>query len=92
VTARALLAEHRGDHADGERLFADSAKRWEGFEMPWERAQALLGQGRCLLALGRTSKAISVVHLGREIFVSLSTNPSVTKTDGLLERAIAISS
>jgi len=42
VTARALLAEHHGQHAEAAALFTAAAERWERFEVPWEQAQALL--------------------------------------------------
>ena len=50
--ARAQLAEHAGDHADAATLYAEAAARWQQFGNVPERAYALLGQGRCLLALG----------------------------------------
>ena len=49
VTARAQLAEYRGEHYEAASLYADAERRWKKFEMPWERAHALLGHGRCLL-------------------------------------------
>jgi hypothetical protein len=85
VTARALLAEHRGQHAEAASLFADAAGRWEQFEMPWERAQALLGQGRCLLALGQP--ATVPLRAARDIFASLSAGPVLTGVDRLLAQA-----
>jgi len=85
VTARALLAEQRGQHAEAARLFADGAGRWEQFEMPWERAQALLGQGRCLLALGQP--AAVPLHAARDTFASLSARPALTDVDRLLAQA-----
>ena len=38
-------------------MFTNAAGRWERFEVPWEQAQALLGQSRCLLTLGRPTEA-----------------------------------
>jgi hypothetical protein len=89
TTVRALLAEHRGEHAEATDAFADAAERWERFEMPWERAQALLGQGRCLLALGRAVDATGPLRDAREIFASLGAKPALAETDVLLERAVA---
>ena len=51
--ARAQLAEHAGDHADAATLYAEAAARWQQFGNVREHAYALLGQGRCLVALGR---------------------------------------
>jgi tetratricopeptide (TPR) repeat protein len=89
VTARALLLEHHGSHAEAAELFADAAERWERFEMPWELAQALLGQGRCLLALVRASEAATPLRQAREVFSGLGARPALEETDALLAQAIA---
>jgi hypothetical protein len=67
ATARALLREHDGSHAEAAELFAEAAERSARFEMPWEEAQALLGRGRCLLALGRALKATEPPRCPRDI-------------------------
>jgi hypothetical protein len=92
VTVRGLLAEHRGEHAGAVDLLADAAERWERFEIPWERAQALLGQGRCLLVLSRVSEATVALRQAREIFATLDAKPSLAETDALLVRATALTS
>jgi class 3 adenylate cyclase/tetratricopeptide (TPR) repeat protein len=93
ATAGALLLEHQGSHAEAAELFADAAERWERFEVPWERAQAHLGWGRCLLELGRTMEATAILQDAREIFASLGAGPTtLARTDALLERATALSS
>jgi hypothetical protein len=92
ATVRALLREHQGSHAEGAELFADAAGRWERFEMPWERALALLGQGRCLLATGRPAEASGPLRRAREVFTELGAKPAVADTDALLERATALTS
>src|SRR5439155_8844973 len=51
--ARAQLAEHADELAGAAALYAEAAKRWQEFGNVPERAYALLGQGRCLLTLGR---------------------------------------
>ena len=50
--ARAQLAEHAGDHAGRQTSTPTQPQRWQEFGNVPERAYALLGQGRCLLALG----------------------------------------
>ncbi len=92
VAARATLAEHRGELADAAVLHADAAERWERFQMPWEQGQALLGIGRCCLALSRTSEATAALLRAREMFVHLSAVPAIEETDTLLERAVAATS
>ena len=90
VAARALLAEHHAEHGEAAALFADAAKRWERFEVPWEQAQALLGQGRCLLALGQPSDALQTLRTARDIFATLGARPALTETDKLLAQATAL--
>jgi tetratricopeptide (TPR) repeat protein len=90
VTARALLAEQHGNHAEAVALFADAAGRWERFEVPWEQAQALLGQGRCLLSLGRPAEAREPLSAARDIFASLGANPVLTHANRLLAEATAL--
>jgi class 3 adenylate cyclase/tetratricopeptide (TPR) repeat protein len=89
ATARALLAEHHGHHAEAAALFTDAAERWRRFEVPWERAQALLGQGRCLLALTRPTEAQDPLSTARDIFATLSARPALTDVDRLLAQASA---
>jgi hypothetical protein len=52
--------------------------------MPYEEAQALLGQGRCLVALGRAPEAAPVLEGARRIFARLKARPALTETDALL--------
>jgi hypothetical protein len=89
--ARAILAEAKGDTDQASILYADAADRWEGFGMVPERAFALLGQGRCLLALERQPKAmIMSLRTAREIFDDLGATPAVVETDLLLQRAMTL--
>jgi tetratricopeptide (TPR) repeat protein len=93
ASARALLAEHRGEHAEAAEHFASAADRWDEFGVPWEAAQALLGQGRCLLALGVGSEAAAgPLRQARAIFASLDARPALAETDALLEQATALTS
>jgi hypothetical protein len=83
ASARALLLEERADFAPGVAAFADAAARWHEFEVPYEEAQALLGQGRCLAALGRAPEAAAPLAAAGEIFARLGALPALTETDGL---------
>ena len=47
----------RGEREAAAIGFADAAARWHDFDVPYEEAQALLGQGRCLVALDRDPEA-----------------------------------
>jgi hypothetical protein len=54
--------------------------------VPYEEAQALLGRGRCLLALGRAPEAAQPLREAREIFARLGARPALEETDALLEQ------
>ena len=92
VAATAALAETRGDLQAAALTYADAAGRWERFGVVPEQAFALLGEGRCLVGLGRPAEAAPVLREAREIFDSLGAAPSLTATDALLQLATALSS
>ena len=70
TSTRGLLAEARGEHEAAVAAFSDAALRWRDFGMPYEAAQGLLGQGRCLMVLDRALEAESVLDQAREILRS----------------------
>jgi tetratricopeptide (TPR) repeat protein len=86
--ARAELAEHAGDHTEAANLYAEAAARWQEFGNVPERAYALLGQGRCLLALGRPGAEVPLAE-ARELFKSIGYKPPLAETDALLARTAA---
>jgi hypothetical protein len=53
LTARAVLAEADGALEEAALRHDEAAARWAGYGHRLEQASALLGAGRCLLALGR---------------------------------------
>ena len=75
--------------ADG---YADAAQRWQTFGVVPEQAFALLGQGRCLVALGHMTEAAQPLRLARDIFQELQAAPALAETDALLRQATALSS
>jgi len=87
VTCRALLAEARGAHEAAAAGFADTVARWHEFGVPYEEGHALLGQGRCLVALGRAPEAAAPLAAAREIFARLKARPALEETDRWLEGA-----
>jgi hypothetical protein len=92
LTARALLVERDGGYAEARELFTDATGRWDRFEMPWERAQALLGRARCLLALGRRSEAAPPLRLARDVCASLGASSGMAEADARLHEAGAVAS
>jgi class 3 adenylate cyclase len=85
ATVSALLAEVRSEHDAAATGFADAASRWHGFGVPYEEAQALLGQGRCLVALGGAPEAAAPLAAAREIFARLGAKPASAEADELMQ-------
>ena len=81
--ARAQLAEHAGEHDEAENLYGEAASRWQEFGNVPELAYALLGQGRCLRALGRPGAEEPLLE-ARELFASMGYEPMVAEADSLL--------
>jgi class 3 adenylate cyclase/tetratricopeptide (TPR) repeat protein len=87
ASGRALLAQHRGEHGEAAVGFADAARRWHGFGVPYEEGHALLGHGRCLVALGRAPEAAAPLAAAREIFARLGARPALAETEAVLAPA-----
>jgi class 3 adenylate cyclase len=90
ATARVLILECDGDRGAAD-MYADVATRWHDFGVPYEEGQALLGQGRCLVAPGRASEAAAPLAAAREIFTRLGAKPALSETNALVKQ-LAISS
>ena len=86
--ARAQLAENAGNHAEAATLYAEAAARWQQFGNVPEHAYALLGQGRCLLALADPT-AEQPLRQAAELFGSMGYRPALAETNALLEQATA---
>ena len=84
--ARAQLAEHAGDDEEAAALYADAARRWQEFGNVPGRAYALLGQGRCLRALGRAGPEEPPLE-ARALFASMGYKPALEETDALLGKS-----
>jgi tetratricopeptide (TPR) repeat protein len=83
ASCEAQLAEAAGNHAEAASLYADAAKRWRDFGNVPERAYALLGQGRCLRALGDPAADRPLTE-ARELFASMGYKPALAETESLL--------
>jgi tetratricopeptide (TPR) repeat protein len=81
LTCRALLEEAREEHEAAVAGFAAAAADWNDFGFPHEEAQALLGQGRCLVALGRAQEAAAPLAMARDIFARLGARPALADVD-----------
>ena len=67
-----------GDEAEAAaNRYREVADLWLGVGMPYEEGHALLGQGRCLVALGRAPEAAAPLAAAREIFARLGARPAL---------------
>ena len=88
ASAWAEIAEAAGDHDQAASHYADAAERWREFGNMPERAYALLGQGRCLVALGDAGAEVPLVE-ARDRFASMRYAPALAETEKLLAESIA---
>jgi class 3 adenylate cyclase/tetratricopeptide (TPR) repeat protein len=88
ASARAQLAEAAHQHADAAQLYCEAAERWQHFGIVPECAYALLGQGRCLLALGDATADVPLAE-ARDLFASMGYEPALAETEKLLAETVA---
>ena len=86
MTSKAIIREARGELEPAADEFSRAARGWNELMIPYEEAQALLGQGRCLAALGRAPEAAAALAAAREIFARLGAMPALAETDEWLAR------
>jgi class 3 adenylate cyclase/tetratricopeptide (TPR) repeat protein len=91
MAAQAQIAETGGDLGEAASFYADAAARWQQFGNVPEHAHALLGQGRCLLALADPA-AEQPLRQAAELFSSMSYRPALAETNALLEKIAAAAS
>ncbi len=91
-SSRAALTEAEGDPDAAKRLYDRAAAHWSSYPFPPERAHALLGAGRCLVATGRPLEATEALREAREIVAGLGAVRLVDEADRLLAEATAKSS
>lgn len=87
LSARAAVAEATGDLDESLSLYGDAAKSWGEFGVVLEHGHSLLGRGRCLVQLGKSSEAAATLEEAREIFRRLGALPLVAEADGWLSQA-----
>jgi class 3 adenylate cyclase/tetratricopeptide (TPR) repeat protein len=89
---KGLWAEANERYDEAFNNFTRAERGWAKFGNPYERAQALVGQARCLLALERSAEAITQLGEARETFSVLGAGPALHETDSLLRRATTLTS
>jgi ATP/maltotriose-dependent transcriptional regulator MalT len=83
VTGRAVIAEAEGRVEEALADFRDAADRWKVYGSVPERGFALIGQGRCLIKLGRAAEADEPLRAARELFASLGAARPLAEIDDL---------
>jgi hypothetical protein len=86
LSGRAVLAEAKGEAREAAELYVEAAERWRDYGHVVEEGYALLGLGRCQLALGDPAGAAAVAD-ARAIFTRLGAAPLVREADALLAEA-----
>ncbi|MGH2555280.1 MAG: tetratricopeptide repeat protein, partial [Actinomycetota bacterium] len=92
LTARAVLSEAQGELEKASAGYEEAAERWREYGQVPERAQALLGLGRCLVQMGAAAKASVALQEARDVFSELGARPLLEETDTWLAKATALSS
>ncbi len=91
LTARALLREHAGELEQAASLYAQAAEQWQRLGVLPELAQTLLGEGRCLFALGNPDAAAKL-ESARELLRGLGARLLLAETEELRGKALALTS
>jgi tetratricopeptide (TPR) repeat protein len=91
TTVEALLDEAEGAFDEAARRFAGAASGWREYGSIPEHGFALLGEGRCLVQLGR-SEASERLQAAGSIFKSLGAGPPLVELEPWLTRAAMVGS
>jgi class 3 adenylate cyclase len=78
LTSRAVLEEARSEHEAAATHYLEAAEAWRDYGFGLEQAEALLGAGRCLLALERSDEAAPMLEQADGIFSALGAQPLLT--------------
>jgi tetratricopeptide (TPR) repeat protein len=89
ITARAGIATAEGDLDEATALYGDAASRWQAHGNVIEHGRALLGLGRCQVALGRPAEAVEPLRQALELFTTPGATVLVAEVDDLLARTTA---
>jgi class 3 adenylate cyclase len=89
TTWSAIAAEANGLGDEALGLYLDAECGWAEFGDPYERAHALLGAGRCLVALGRPFEAMAPLTKALAIFRGLGASAALAEAGAVRGEAIA---
>ena len=91
LSARAALAEADGALDRAAEGYDEAAARWADYGHQLERARALLGAGRCLLALGRPEGRLRLQD-ARAALLALNARSLLAEADAALTGTAAVRS
>jgi class 3 adenylate cyclase len=83
TAAAAVLAEAEGRIPEALAIYEQAAARWQVFGSAPGRAEALLGQGRCLSSLGQRGAEEPLTE-ARDLFASMGHQAGLADTENLL--------
>jgi class 3 adenylate cyclase/tetratricopeptide (TPR) repeat protein len=86
VAVAANVAEAHGDLGAAAGQYHDAADRWQSFAIVPESGFAALGEGRCLMRLGRRDEAAQALGRARTIFTGLGALPLLEAVDDALRQ------
>ena len=89
LTARAALAESDRAPDQAALRYDEAAACWADYGHRLERGRALLGAGRCLLALGRPEARLRLQD-ARAVLASLNAEPLLAEVDAALGNATGL--
>ncbi len=89
ASSRAFLEEADGRSEEAAELFRDAADRWAACGGVLEQAHAMLGQGRCLVALGDAA-ANRPIQEARALFERMGATPRIDECNTLLGEGLPI--
>jgi len=91
TSCKAELLEGRDDHERAAEAYLEAESGWEHHGNVPERAYALLGQGRCLVAL-EDPAAEEPLRQAAEMFSSMGSRPALAETEALIAQTTALAS
>jgi class 3 adenylate cyclase/tetratricopeptide (TPR) repeat protein len=88
TAAAAVVTEADEKAVDALGLYEDAARRWRDVDGLPGAAAALVGQARCLIALGRTGADLPLTE-ARMLFESMGDRAGLAQTEELTQRVVA---
>ncbi len=86
LSARAAVAEARGELDQALEFHGAAAEFWANFGHVPEHGHALLGKGRSLVLLGWPNEGRAALDTARTIFVGLAAGPMIDEAERWLQR------